>query len=44
MDRTERFYKIRRRLIDKGALTRREIEEDLEISHAKSGGDASPIL
>jgi predicted DNA-binding transcriptional regulator YafY len=34
MDRTERFYKIRRRLIDKGALTRREIEEDLEISHA----------
>ncbi|HLG53223.1 MAG TPA: WYL domain-containing protein [Steroidobacteraceae bacterium] len=34
MDRTERFYKIRRRLVDKGALTRREIEEDLEISHA----------
>jgi len=34
VDRTERFYKIRRRLIEKGALTRREIEEDLEISHA----------
>ena len=34
MDRTERFYSIRRRLIEKGALTRREIEEDLEISHA----------
>ena len=34
MDRTERFYRIRRRLIEKGALTRREIEEDLEISHA----------
>ncbi|MDH4260035.1 MAG: WYL domain-containing protein, partial [Gammaproteobacteria bacterium] len=34
MDRTERFYKIRRRLIEKGALTRREVEEDLEISHA----------
>ena len=34
MDRTERFYRIRRRLIDKGALTRREIEEELEISHA----------
>jgi len=34
VDRTERFYKIRRRLVDKGALTRREIEEDLEISHA----------
>ena len=34
MDRTERFYLIRRRLIEKGALTRREIEEDLEISHA----------
>lgn len=34
MDRTERFYRIRRRLVDKGALTRREIEEDLEISHA----------
>ena len=34
MDRTERFYKIRRRLIEKGALTRREVEEELEISHA----------
>ncbi len=34
MDRTERFYRIRRRLIERGALTRREIEEDLEISHA----------
>ncbi len=34
MDRTERFYRIRRRLIEKGALTRREIEENLEISHA----------
>ena len=34
MDRTERFYKIRRRLIEKGALTRRQVEEDLEISHA----------
>jgi predicted DNA-binding transcriptional regulator YafY len=34
VDRTERFYRIRSRLIEKGALTRREIEEDLEISHA----------
>jgi predicted DNA-binding transcriptional regulator YafY len=34
VDRTERFYKIRRRLIEKGALTRREVEEGLEISHA----------
>ncbi len=34
VDRTERFYRIRRRLIDKGALTRREIEDELEISHA----------
>ncbi len=34
MDRTERFYRIRRRLIEKGALTRREIEAELEISHA----------
>ncbi len=34
MDRTERFYRIRRRLIEKGSLTRREIEDDLEISHA----------
>ncbi len=34
MDRTERFYRIRRRLIEKGTLTRREIEGDLEISHA----------
>jgi predicted DNA-binding transcriptional regulator YafY len=34
VDRTERFYKIRRRLIEKGELTRREVEEGLEISHA----------
>ncbi len=34
MDRTERFYRIRRRLIENKALTRREIEEELEISHA----------
>ena len=34
MDRTERFYRIRQRLVEKGALTRREIEEDLDISHA----------
>jgi len=34
VDRTERFYRIRRRLVEKGALTRREIEDDLEISHA----------
>jgi len=34
VDRTERFYKIRRRLIEKGAVTRREVEEELEISHA----------
>ncbi len=34
MDRTERFYRIRSRLLEKGSLTRREIEEDLEISHA----------
>jgi predicted DNA-binding transcriptional regulator YafY len=34
VDRTERFYRIRRRLIEKGTLTRREIEEELEISHA----------
>jgi predicted DNA-binding transcriptional regulator YafY len=34
VDRTERFYKIRRRLVEKGALTRREVEEELEISHA----------
>ena len=34
MDRTERFYRIRQRLLEKGSLTRREIEEDLEISHA----------
>jgi predicted DNA-binding transcriptional regulator YafY len=34
VDRTERFYRIRRRLLEKGALTRREVEEDLEISHA----------
>ncbi len=34
MDRTERFYRIRRRLVERGALTRREIEQDLEISHS----------
>lgn len=34
MDRTERFYRIRRRLLEKGTLTRREIEDQLEISHA----------
>ena len=34
MDRTERFYRIRRRLIERKSLTRREIEEELEISHA----------
>ncbi len=34
VDRTERFYRIRQRLVEKGSLTRREIEEDLEISHA----------
>ena len=34
MDRTERFYRIRRRLLDQGTLTRREIEEELEISHS----------
>jgi predicted DNA-binding transcriptional regulator YafY len=34
VDRTERFYRIRRRLLERGALTRREVEEDLEISHA----------
>jgi predicted DNA-binding transcriptional regulator YafY len=34
VDRTERFYKIRRRLIERGTLTRREVEEELEISHA----------
>ena len=34
MDRTERFYRIRQRLLEKGSLTRREIEDDLEISHA----------
>ncbi len=34
MDRTERFYRIRQRLVEKGSLSRREIEEDLEISHA----------
>ena len=34
MDRTERFYRIRRRLIDKGRISRREVEEDLEISHS----------
>ncbi len=34
MDRTERFYRIRRRLVDKGRISRREVEEDLEISHS----------
>jgi len=34
VDRTERFYRIRRRLIEKGTLTRREIEDELEVSHA----------
>jgi predicted DNA-binding transcriptional regulator YafY len=34
VDRTERFYRIRQRLLEKGSLTRREIEDDLEISHA----------
>jgi predicted DNA-binding transcriptional regulator YafY len=34
VDRTERFYRIRRRLIERGALTRREIEDDLEVSQA----------
>jgi predicted DNA-binding transcriptional regulator YafY len=34
VDRTERFYRIRSKLLEKGSLTRREIEEDLEISHA----------
>jgi len=28
VDRTERFYRIRRRLIEKGTLTRREIEDE----------------
>jgi predicted DNA-binding transcriptional regulator YafY len=34
VDRTERFYRIRRRLIERKVLTRREIEEELEVSHA----------
>lgn len=34
MDRTERFYRIRRLLLEKGSLTRRQVEEDLEISHS----------
>ncbi len=34
MDRTERFYRIRRLLLEKGALTRREVEEQLEVSHS----------
>ncbi len=34
MDRTERFYRIRQRLLENGSLTRREIEDDLEVSHA----------
>lgn len=34
MDRTERFYRIRRRLVDKGRISRREVEQDLEVSHS----------
>ncbi|MFZ8982860.1 MAG: helix-turn-helix transcriptional regulator [Steroidobacteraceae bacterium] len=34
MDRTERFYRIRSRLLERGALTRREIEQELEVSHS----------
>jgi len=34
MDRTERFYRIRQRLLERGALTRRQIEDELEISHS----------
>jgi predicted DNA-binding transcriptional regulator YafY len=34
MDRTERFYRIRRLLLEKGALTRRQVEEELEVSHS----------
>jgi len=34
VDRTERFYLIRRRLVENGALTRHEVLEDLEISPA----------
>lgn len=34
MDRTERFYRIRRLLLEKGSLTRRQVEEELEISHS----------
>lgn len=34
MDRTERFYRIRRLLLEKGSLTRRQVEDELEISHS----------
>ncbi len=34
MDRTERFYRIRRRLVERGRISRREVEQDLEISHS----------
>ena len=34
MDRTERFYRIRRLLLERGALTRRQVEEELEVSHS----------
>jgi predicted DNA-binding transcriptional regulator YafY len=34
MDRTERFYRIRRLLLERGSLTRRQVEEELEISHS----------
>lgn len=34
MDRTERFYRIRRRLVERGRISRREVERDLEISHS----------
>jgi predicted DNA-binding transcriptional regulator YafY len=34
MDRTERFYRIVARLKQKGRLTRREVEDELEVSHA----------
>jgi predicted DNA-binding transcriptional regulator YafY len=34
MDRTERFYRIRRLLVEKGSLTRRQVEEELEVSHS----------
>jgi len=34
VDRTERFYRIRRLLLERGALTRRQVEEELEVSHS----------